>query len=84
VAGTFYANEFELLAHPAGGVVGPDEWVDTFLTPAYYQFTWTCCAQALSDWVNLHNATATDELIQALRWGRGAGNDNPVRGLPRR
>ncbi len=57
-------------------MVGPDEWVDTFLTPAYYQFTWTYYAQVLSDWVNLHNATATDELIQAYDGADGPGNDN--------
>jgi pimeloyl-ACP methyl ester carboxylesterase len=76
VAGTFYANEFELLANPAGGVVGPDEWVDTFLTPAYYQFTWTYYAQVLSDWVNLHNAAAANELIGAYDGADGPGNDN--------
>jgi hypothetical protein len=52
VARTFYTNEFELLAHPAGGIVGPDEWVDTFLTASYHQFTWPYFGQLLSDWVH--------------------------------
>ena len=40
VATTFYRTEAQLAFHPAGGVVGPDEWVDTFLLPGYYQPTW--------------------------------------------
>ena len=38
VARTFYSTEAQLAFHPAGGVVGADEWVDAFELPAYYQF----------------------------------------------
>jgi pimeloyl-ACP methyl ester carboxylesterase len=30
----FYATEHQLIKNPAGGEIGPDEWVDIFLEPA--------------------------------------------------
>jgi pimeloyl-ACP methyl ester carboxylesterase len=36
----FYREEARLLKHPAGGVIGPDEWVDVFLYAGYYEQTW--------------------------------------------
>jgi pimeloyl-ACP methyl ester carboxylesterase len=73
VARTFYSNEAQLALHPAGGVVGPDEWVDAFLPAAYYQQTWLGLAQVFSDWVNRQNA---DELIAAYQSADAPGNDN--------
>ncbi len=73
VARTFYSQEAQLALHPAGGVVGPDEWVDAFLYPAYYQVTWLDWAQVFSDWVNKQDAT---ELIDAYHAVDGQDNDN--------
>jgi pimeloyl-ACP methyl ester carboxylesterase len=76
VARTFYTTEAELARNPAGGVVGPDEWVDTFLLPAYYQQFYVPWAQVFSDWVNHHDAAAANELINAYQDADGPGNDN--------
>jgi len=76
VARTFYRNEAELALHPAGGVVGPDEWVDIFLIPAYYQPTWLQWAQVLSDWVNHHDTAAANELIGLYDAVDAPGDDN--------
>lgn len=74
----FYATESELEAHPVGGVVGPDEWVDTFLDPGYYQETWVAWAQVFSNWVNEHNAAAEEELIDLYEAVDAPGNDNEL------
>jgi pimeloyl-ACP methyl ester carboxylesterase len=76
VARTFYTTEAQLASQPAGGVVGPDEWVDTFLLPAYYEPTWLQWAQVFSDWVNKHDAAAANELITRYNAAAGPGNDN--------
>jgi len=76
VARTFYSTEAQLALHPAGGVVGADEWVDAFELPAYYQFFYTPWAQVFSDWVNYHDANATNELINAYETSDGPGDDN--------
>ena len=76
VARTFYSTEAQLALHPAGGVVGADEWVDAFELPAYYQFFYTPWAQVFSDWVNHHDAAATNELINAYETSDGPGDDN--------
>jgi pimeloyl-ACP methyl ester carboxylesterase len=73
---TFYATEKALTANPAGGVVGPDEWADTFLYPAYYQVTWLEWAQVFSDWVNDHDAAAAQELIDHYQEVDTPGDDN--------
>ena len=57
-------------------MVGPDEWVDTFLYPAYYQVTWLEWAQVFSDWVNNHDAAATNELISHYEAVDAPGDDN--------
>jgi pimeloyl-ACP methyl ester carboxylesterase len=76
VARTFYSTEAQLAFHPAGGVVGPDEWVDTFLYPGYYQVTWLEWAQVFSDWVNNHDDAAANELISHYQAVDGPGDDN--------
>ena len=62
--------------HPAGGQVGPDEWVDTFLEPAYFEQTWLQLAQVFADWIHLHNAAAAKELISLYQGVDTPGNDN--------
>lgn len=76
VARAFYTTEAQLAVNPAGGVVGPDEWVDTFLLPGYYETTWTDWAQVFSDWVNEHNTAAANELIDLYDEADGPGDDN--------
>jgi pimeloyl-ACP methyl ester carboxylesterase len=72
----FYSTMNQLIAHPAGGVIGPDEWTDIFLEPGYYEETWVEWAQAFSDWVNNHNAAAANELIGLYDAADGPGDDN--------
>ena len=76
VKNVFNNAEAALGAHPAGGVVGPDEWVDAFLIPGYFSSTWTTWAQVFADWVHNHNATAANELISLYQAVDGPGNDN--------
>ncbi len=52
VEALFYKEQAALYKHPAGGVVGGDEWIDIFLTAGYYQFTWTDLGAAFAGWVN--------------------------------
>jgi pimeloyl-ACP methyl ester carboxylesterase len=76
VARAWYTTKAELALHPAGGVVGPDEWNDAFQLPAYYQQFYVPWAQVFSDWVNNHDANATNELINAYETADGPGDDN--------
>jgi pimeloyl-ACP methyl ester carboxylesterase len=69
----FYTVQNELQANPAGGVVGADEWADSFQYGGYYQFEWTTIAQVFSDWVHTHNAA---ELIDWYNGVNGVGDDN--------
>ncbi len=76
VARVWYSTEAQLAIHPAGGVVGADEWNDTFQLPAYYQEYYVPWAQVFSDWVNEHNTAAANELINAYEDADGPGDDN--------
>jgi pimeloyl-ACP methyl ester carboxylesterase len=56
----WYQQKAELTKHPAGGVVGPDEWVDIFLYAGYYQSVWTDLGNVFASWVHKHDlATLT-------------------------
>jgi len=48
----FYREEAALLKHPAGGVIGPDEWVDIFLQAGYYEQTWLDLGSAFAGFVH--------------------------------
>jgi pimeloyl-ACP methyl ester carboxylesterase len=48
----FYREEAALLKHPAGGVIGPDEWVDAFLGAGYYEQTWLELGSAFAGFVH--------------------------------
>jgi pimeloyl-ACP methyl ester carboxylesterase len=48
----FYSEEAHLLEHPAGRVIGPDEWVDTFLQAGYYEQTWLQLGSAFAGFVH--------------------------------
>jgi len=71
----FYNTEDSLENNPAGGVVGPDEWVDTFQEPAYYEETWVEWGQVFSDYINKHK---TNELVQLYDAVDSPGNDNEL------
>ncbi|HEY6795158.1 MAG TPA: alpha/beta fold hydrolase [Kineosporiaceae bacterium] len=47
----WYAEKEKLRTAPAGGVVGPDEWTDIFLSAGYYQSTWTSLGTLWSDFI---------------------------------
>ena len=51
----FYREERPLLKHPAGGMIGPDEWVDVFLYAGYYESTWLRLGSAFAGWVHKHD-----------------------------
>jgi pimeloyl-ACP methyl ester carboxylesterase len=78
VQAQFYATEHQLESHPADGQIGPDEWTDIFLEPAYYQETWVSWAQAFSNWVNEHNAPAAEELVELYDVVDEPGDDNEL------
>jgi pimeloyl-ACP methyl ester carboxylesterase len=71
----FYNTEASLENNPAGGVVGPDEWVDAFLDAGYYEETWVELAQVFSDYINDDN---TGELVSLYQAVDGPGNDNEL------
>ncbi len=73
VSRLFYAEQAALYKHPAGGVVGGDEWNDIFLTAGYYQFTWTDLGAAFAGWVNNHDGAT---LVAEYEGTDGPGNDN--------
>jgi len=69
----WYKEKDALLGHPAGGVVGPDEWTDIFLYAGYYQSTWTDLGTTFSGWVhNRDPKPLIDEYVSA----DGPGDDN--------
>jgi pimeloyl-ACP methyl ester carboxylesterase len=78
VRNRFYATERQLGKDPADGVVGPDEWIDTFLDAGYYQQTWVYWGQVFSNWVNEHNSAAAEELVHLWEEVDGPGNDNEL------
>ncbi len=71
-----YAQEAKLAKSPAGGIVGPDEWVDIFLEPAYFEQTWVQWGHAFADWVNNHDAAAAKTLVGLYQAVDAPGNDN--------
>jgi pimeloyl-ACP methyl ester carboxylesterase len=48
----FYSEEARLLKHPAGGKIGPDEWVDVFLYAGYYEQTWLDLGSLFANFVH--------------------------------
>jgi pimeloyl-ACP methyl ester carboxylesterase len=71
----FYNTEASLENDPAGGIVGPDEWADTFEDAAYYEETWVEWGQVFSDYVNADN---TSELVALYDSVDEPGNDNEL------
>jgi hypothetical protein len=73
VQNLFYSEEAALLKHPAGGVIGPDEWVDTFLLAGYYEQTWLQLGSAFAGFVHKGDWQTIDSLYTSTD---GPGNDN--------
>jgi pimeloyl-ACP methyl ester carboxylesterase len=57
VRAAYYRARNQLLAHPADGVIGPDEFDDTYLQGGYQDQLWPGLAQALSTYLNSGNIT---------------------------
>lgn len=69
----WYSTGAKLRAHPAGGVVGPDEWTDVFLYAGYYQSLWEDLANAFAAWVNDGDP---DPVVAWYYDADGPGDDN--------
>ncbi|GAA5195721.1 alpha/beta hydrolase [Rugosimonospora acidiphila] len=69
----WYKEKDQLRTHPAGGVVGPDEWTDIFLLAGYYQSTWLDLADAFAGWV--HDGDAAT-VVSWYEDADGPGDDN--------
>jgi pimeloyl-ACP methyl ester carboxylesterase len=52
VRAAWYQARNQLLAHPVNGMIGPDEFDDTFLPGGYDDQLWPGLAQALSSYLN--------------------------------
>jgi pimeloyl-ACP methyl ester carboxylesterase len=52
----YYAERTLLLAAPAAGVIGPDEFNDIMLSAGYYVYGWENTAAAFSAWANARDA----------------------------
>jgi pimeloyl-ACP methyl ester carboxylesterase len=69
----FYREEAALLKHPAGGVIGPDEWVDVFLYAGYYEQTWLQLGSAFAGFVHKGDWKTIKKLYES---DDTPGNDN--------
>jgi pimeloyl-ACP methyl ester carboxylesterase len=69
----FYTVQNQLQANPAGGVVGADEWADSFQYAGYYQIEWTAIADVFAGWVKNHDPAP---LIDWYNGVAGVGDDN--------
>jgi pimeloyl-ACP methyl ester carboxylesterase len=72
VQAAWYQARNQLLAHPADGMVGADEFDDTFLEGGYLDELWPALAQALSSYLN---SGQTSDLITQYQ-GNGTQNEN--------
>ncbi len=72
VQAAYYRARDQLSATPAGGIVGPDELDDTFLTSGYLDEVWPGLAQALSSYLN----SGQDRGLVAQYQAYGAMNEN--------
>ena len=72
VRANWYRRPCQLLAHPANGIIGADEFDDTFLLGGYDDELWPGLAQALSSYLN---GGQTAELIAQYQ-ANGVQNEN--------
>ncbi|MFI5955717.1 alpha/beta hydrolase [Cryptosporangium sp. NPDC051539] len=66
VLGKWYATRAALKAKPAGGVVGPSEFEDTYIPGGYYNGYWPYLADALAAYVNQKDEQALVDVFQAF------------------
>jgi pimeloyl-ACP methyl ester carboxylesterase len=71
----YFAALHQLRRHPAGGVIGPDEWTDVFVYAGYYVYGWVDVAQVFAAYVNDGDYAPLKALYDAL-YPTGAGTDN--------
>ena len=72
VRAAYYRARDQLVATPAGGIVGPDELDDTFVYAGYLDNVWPGLAQALSSYLNSGQGGALVAQYQAY----GVTNEN--------
>jgi pimeloyl-ACP methyl ester carboxylesterase len=72
VQAAWYKARNQLLAHPVDGMIGADEFDDTFLEGGYLDELWPALAQALSSYLN---SGQTGGLIAQYQ-GNGTQNEN--------
>ncbi|MFD2417316.1 alpha/beta hydrolase [Amycolatopsis pigmentata] len=63
----------KLSFQPAGGVIGPDEWLDVFLQAGYYQLRWPTLGDAFAKFVNQGDWQTMKKLFENFD---GVGDDN--------
>ena len=76
VENRFYAEKARLFKHPIQGLVGPDEWIDIFLQPGYYEETWLQFGSAFANWANTHSKKAGAALVSLYQGADTPGDDN--------
>jgi len=62
VKAKYYAALQQLRTAPAGGLIGPDEWNDIFVSAGYYVYGWEQVAEVFSAWVNDRDAAPLLEM----------------------
>lgn len=65
VKAKYYGTLQKLRRTPAGGLIGPDEWNDIFVSAGYYVFGWEEVAEAFAAWVNHGDAAPLKDLYAA-------------------
>lgn len=73
VKAVFDKQLLKLSFQPAGGVIGPDEFIDVFQQASYYQLRWLTLGNALSVFVNKGDVATLKTLFEAFD---GRGDDN--------
>ena len=72
----WYAEKEKLRKKPAGGVVGPDEWTDIFLSAGYYQLTWLDLADVWANFVNSGDDASLTALLDQYQGAESPDDDN--------
>ena len=72
VQAAWYQARNQVLAHPVNGIIGADEFDDTFLVGGYLDELWPGLAQALSSYLN--SGQTADMVTQYA--GNGTQNEN--------
>ena len=72
VRAAYYRARSQLLAHPVDGMIGPDEFDDTFLDGGYLDTIWPGLAGALSAYLNAGDANNLINYYQSY----GVQNEN--------